>query len=732
MVRACQLIQGNSLSPYRATGLVAQDKPNRKPLLLAVDDDLGWLLLTREYLSSQGYDVLTAENGEEALSLLLQHTPDLVLLDILMPGLDGYEVCRRIRQTPDLKHIPVIVLTALEDPASEEQAYNIGAWDFVSKPVNWPALMHRVRYALRAAKAMAGERAANRFARVINQSPNEVLIFDATSLELLDANVSAVLNLGYSRLELVGRKFSTLLYNGSVGTLNRNLALVRGARQDHFHLQMLRKDGTSYPTEGTLLYADDHEPSVFVAILQDATEKRRIENEIHRLSFYDDLTGLPNRRMLQEQTNRLLSLAERKGTRCAICLLDIDDISQINNSLGPAAGDGILQELSLRLADVVRGFDIVARDELLTVQNSGLQLARFAGDEFILVLGDLKDPVDPARAAERALEAIALPCESVPERPRVTASIGIALYPDDGDTLELLVQRAHTALHAAKAAGKNRYSFYTESVNQSILGRLQLERELHEAVETQAFELHYQPIVDSDLQRVVGVECLLRWRHPQGMRFPDQFIPLAEKTGLIVPIGTWVLREAFAQLQAWGNAVGDDFCMAINISANQAQQADFVATVRELLETFAIRPHQLCFEITESLLIHDLDAATRWLRDIEAMGIRIALDDFGTGYSSLAYLVRLPVHCIKIDRGFTSQIDTDREQAAVATAIFQIAQALRLSVVAEGVETASQLKTLRDMGHCQIQGWLISKAMPASEFTRFLGSYSRIGERSGP
>lgn len=711
------------MSPFSSTGLVAQDHNTRKPVLLAVDDDAGTLLLTREFFGAEGYEVLTAEDGNLALNLLRQHTPDIILLDVLMPGPDGYEVCRRIRQTPHLRGVPVIILTSLDDPASEEEAYRIGAWDFVSKPVHWPGLMHRVRYAMRAARALQAERAANRFARVINQSPNEVLIFDAQSLRLLDANVSAVLNLGYSRSELLEREFSSLLFNGSATNLSRNLVLVKGAKQDHFHLQMLRSDGSSYPTEGTLLYADDDEPSVFIAILQDATEKRRIENELHRLSFYDDLTGLPNRRHLHEQASRLLSLAERKGSRCAICLLDIDDISQINNSLGPAAGDRILQEMSQRLADVVRGFDIVARDESLTVQNSGLQLARFAGDEFILVLGDLSDPVDPARAAERALQAISHPCESVPGSPRVTASIGISLYPDDGDNLELLVQHAHTALHSAKAAGKNRYSFFTDSLNQRILGRLQLERELHEAIDTHGFDLHYQPIVDDDLQRVVGAECLIRWPHPEGMRFPDQFIPLAEQTGLILPIGAWVLREALSHLLAWQDRVPEDFYLAINISGLQARQPDFVDSVRALLKEFPVRPEQLCFEITESLLIDDLDAAATWLRDIEAMGIRIALDDFGTGYSALAYLVRLPVNCIKIDRGFTSQLDTDREQAAVAAAIFQMAQALGLGVVAEGVETREQLSALRAMGRCEIQGWMIGKAMPEADFERFLDCY---------
>lgn len=711
------------MSPFSSTGLVAQDHAARRPVLLAVDDDATGLMLTREFFQPRGYEVLTAEDGTQALTLLLKHTPDIILLDILMPGLDGYEVCRRIRQTPHLRDIPVIVLTALDDPASEEEAYRIGAWDFVSKPVHWPGLLHRVQYALRAARAMGAERAANRLTRVINRSPNEVLIFDANSLQLLDANVSAVLNLGYSRTQLLEREFSSLLFNGSATSLSRNLALVQGARQDHFHLQMRRSDGSTYPTEGTLLYADEDEPSVYIAILQDTSEKRRIEGELHRLSFYDDLTGLPNRRHLHEQAARLLSLAERKGSRCAVCLLDIDDISQINNSLGPAAGDCILQELSQRLAEVVRGFDIVARDESLSVKNGGMQLARFAGDEFILVLGDLQDPMDPARAAERALQAISRPCESVPENPRVTASIGIALYPDDGDNLELLVQRAHTALHSAKAAGKNRYSFFTDSINQRILGRLQLEQELREAIDTQAFELHYQPIVDDDLQRVVGAECLIRWPHPEGMRFPDQFIPLAEQTGLILPIGSWVLRQALSQLQAWQGQVPEDFCLAINISGMQAREPDFVDSVRALLAEFPVRPQQLCFEITESLLIDDLDAANTWLRAIEAMGIRIALDDFGTGYSALAYLVRLPVNCIKIDRGFTSQLDTDREQAAVAAAIFQMAQALGLSIVAEGVETRAQLRALRAMGRCEIQGWMIGKAMPAPEFERFLASY---------
>lgn len=697
-------------------------------VMLAVDDDPGSLLLAKTFFASEGYTVATALSGNEALARIDQIVPDIILLDIIMPGMDGFQVCREIRRRPRFKNTPIIVLTSLNATDAEQRAFAIGAWDFVAKPVNWPALAYRARFALRAAGVVAIQRSADRFARVINLSPDEILVFAADTHALLDENISALRNLGYGKAELQGRNFAELLHNGSARGLGGMLELVRMRQQEKFSLQMRRKDGSVYPTEGTLLYSQDDDPSVFIAILQDISERQRIQQELHRLAHYDEMTGLANRRLLEQQAVRLLARANRQGRRCAVCMLDLDGIRHINDTLGPAVGDSLIRQVSTRLAAAVRPCDLVARDESLGLENLGMQLARFGGDEFVVVLSDFTDPLDAARVADRILGTIAEPCQ-LPQETQfsLTASMGISLYPDDGDNFDLLVQRAHTAMFDAKQSGRNRYAFYTEAHNHKVFSRLQLESELRAALQNNEFELHFQPLVDSTLQRVVGAECLLRWRHSDGLRYPDGFIPLAEETGLILPLGDWVLEAAVSQLSAWADRLPEAFDLSINVSALQVRDTAFLDHTRQLLAGNPDVARHLVFELTESSLIEDMESTVRWLRDLRALGIRIAIDDFGTGYSGLHYLVRLPVQTLKIDRMFVAGIDQDGEQAAVVSAIFQMARALRMEVVVEGVETREQLQIVAAMGACDVQGWLISKALPAPEFGAFLGQFPDRG-----
>lgn len=690
-------------------------------VMLAVDDDPGSLLLAETFFASEGYTVATALSGADALARIDEIAPDIILLDIIMPGMDGFEVCRQLRRRPRFKNTPIIVLTSLNETDAEQRAFAIGAWDFVSKPVNWSALAYRARFALLAAGVVTIQRSADRFARVINQSPDEILVFAADTHALLDENISALRNLGYSKAELQGRNFTDLLHNVSARGLDGMLRQVRSQQQEKFFLQMRRKDGSVYPTEGTLLYSEDDDPSVFIAILQDVSERQRIQQELHRLAYYDEMTGLGNRRLLEQEAVKLLARAKRQGTRCAVCMLDLDGIRHINDTLGPAVGDSLIRQVSSRLAAAVRPCDLVARDESLGLEDLGMQLARFGGDEFVVVLSDFSDTLDVARVADRILGTIAEPCELPREtRLSLTASMGISVYPDDGDNFDVLVQRAHMAMFDAKQSGKNRYAFYTEEHNRKVFSRLQLESELRAALQNNEFELHFQPLLDSALQRVVGAECLLRWRHPEGLRYPDGFIPMAEETGLILPIGDWVLEAAVSQLAAWTDRLPKPFDFSINVSALQVRNEAFLDHTRQLLAANPDAAGHLVFELTESSLIEDMESTARWLQDLRALGVRIAIDDFGTGYSGLHYLVRLPVQTLKIDRIFVAGIDRDAEQAAVVSAIFQMARALRMEVVVEGVETPEQLQIVAAMGPCHVQGWLISRALSAEKFDAFL------------
>ena len=369
--------------------------------ILVIDDDPGILLLTEEVFVGQGYRVETAASGEEALERIHGIVPDVILLDILMPGIDGYEVCSRIKQIPGHENTPVVMLTGLDDVEAVDRAYEHGAWDFTSKPINWPILIHRVRYALRASNAFAHQQKSARLSRAIDSSPSEVVLLNAESMTIESANTSALENLGYGSEELRGQRFSQLAVDVVGGGLQEQLKKLDENQQINLSFTMQRKDGTSYPAEGIVLYSTEEKPHVYIGIFQDITERRKVEEELHRLAFYDDLTGLPNRRLLQEHVTQALAVAERRNTRCAICLLDLDGFKTINDTLGHSVGDLLLKEVSHRLCSVVRQHDLVSLDSTHNLDSTGPQIARLGGDEFLLLITDFEDIDVPAKVANR-------------------------------------------------------------------------------------------------------------------------------------------------------------------------------------------------------------------------------------------------------------------------------------------------------------------------------------------
>ena len=696
--------------------------------LLAVDDEPGMRLLAEAAFAGAGYRVLLASGGEEALSLLDSHRPDVVLLDILMPGMDGLETCRRIKAMPDHQHVPIIMLTGLDDVEAVEKAYQSGAWDFCSKPINWQILKHRVSFALRASEAFAAERRSSRLSRTIDRSHSEVLTFDADTGLLISANHSARENLGYGEREVIGVPFFSIAHSAAGPGLADQLKSLPEQGQVNLSVILLRRDGTRYPAEGIFLYSRDEEPHVVICILQDVSERRRVEAELHRLAHYDELTKLPNRRLLSEHVNNALARAARNGTRCAICMLDLDGFKRVNDTLGHSAGDRLLQEVAERLTGVVRMYDCVSRearrdDPQLT------QLARLGGDEFFLLLTDFSEEGDAAKVARRTLDQVAMPYRINDASLTITGSMGIALYPDDGDSLDTLMMRADSAMYRAKQNGKNAYAYYTTETGENTLARLSLETDLRAALDRGELELHYQPQLDDALDAVVGVEALVRWRHPtEGLRGPDTFIPIAEESGLIAALGDYVLRAALKQLQAWQPLLGSGFKMSVNVSALQLRQGDFLDKLAALLEDSAVPRDSLVLEITESALMSNAAGRLRWFDALKDTGVQIAIDDFGTGYSSLSYLTRFPIDYLKVDRGFVSDLEEGREGAAVTRAIFRMAEELGIGITVEGVENERQLHLIRAMGRCYVQGWLVSKALPAEEALAFIQAYASTAQ----
>lgn len=705
-----------------------------KKTILTIDDDPVIAILAEEVFAAHGYQVISASCGEDALAQIVDVDPDIILLDIMMPGISGYETCRRIKAIPEFEHTPIIMLTGREDIESVEKAYESGAWDFSSKPINWPMLTYRVRHALLASQAFANEKQAARLSRAIDNSPSEVLIFEGDCLKILSGNTSAQSNLGYTSAELKDLKLEDISELPAEKQLEARILRLEEGAQIKLNGVMKRKDGSNYPAEGVLIRSPEKGHPTWIVILQDISERKRSEQALHRLAYYDELTGLPNRRLLYEHVERALAIAYRSQTVCAICILDLDGFKRINDTLGHKVGDMLLQEVSHRVSAMLRQYDVVAheadnKEDDTQTQN---QVARLGGDEFLILLTELEDPAVPARVAGRLLREISRPYNVHKTELNLTGSIGISLYPQDGASLDELMMHADTAMYKAKQSGKNNYAFFTKADGDHSAERLTLESELRSAINNRELELHYQPQLDNSLTHIVGAEALLRWRHPvRGLLSPDNFIPLAEETGMIISIGEWVLQEALEQLQQWTALVPADFKMAVNISGYQLRSDGFLPTMYDLLDKHSCVRYSIVFELTESTLMGSAQSSIEWLRKIKEAGVQIAVDDFGTGYSSLSYLQKFPIDYLKVDRSFVSNLDTNREGAAIVKAIFRMAQALDINLTVEGVETYAELETLRTMGDSLIQGWLISKALLPAEFVAFLEHYRGTAEVQG-
>jgi diguanylate cyclase (GGDEF)-like protein/PAS domain S-box-containing protein len=428
---------------------------------------------------------------------------------------------------------------------------------------------------------------------------------------------------------------------------------------------------------------------------RDVTDRRRAEERIQYQAYHDALTGLPNRLLLRDRLTQALGHAHRLGRPLAVMFVDVDHFKLINDTLGHAVGDRLLRGLAERLSACVREDDTVAR---------------MGGDEFTFVFSGMTRPEDAARMAEKVLRAVAEPFDLDGRDLRVTASLGIAVYPVDGDGPDGLLQSADAAMYRAKEQGRNNYQLCTPGMNDRALERMALEGELRHALEGEELLLHYQPLVQASTGRVVGTEALLRWQHPErGLLMPDQFIPVAEESRLILPIGDWVLRVACRQLRSWHEAGFPDLRMSVNLSARQFQQPRLVALIRECLDGAGLEPRFLELEITESIAMSNVAWTAEVLEALRAMGIRISIDDFGTGQSSLSYLKHFPLSTLKIDQSFVRDIAFDPEGEAIVNAVIALAHVLGLSVVAEGVETEAQLAFLRSAGCEEFQGYLFSR-----------------------
>lgn len=440
--------------------------------------------------------------------------------------------------------------------------------------------------------------------------------------------------------------------------------------------------------------------------------------ENRALARYDSLTGLPNRRMFSERLEQALTHASSDGSIVGVCFLDLDGFKRVNDTLGHGSGDQLLSQVAERLTEAVRISDTVARNGGVLEEAS---VSRLGGDEFTVLLTGISAPHDAGRVARRILDALRDPFRLEHHEVFATASIGISVSPLDGETADALLKSADTAMYAAKDCGRDNFRFYDRSMNAESSRKLEIERGLRIALDQGAFSLHYQPLRDATSGALSGAEALLRWEDPElGLVSPEEFVPIAEDAGLIYPIGSWVLRTACAQAQEWQDAGFRPVRMAVNLSGHQIRHPEFIGSVYRTLEETRLSAEWLEIEITETTIMQNDEVTDRAFWSLDHLGIGLALDDFGTGYSSLSYLRRFPVRRVKIDRSFVAKIPDDPNDLAMAAAIVAMAHSLQLSVVGEGVENERQARALQEFGCEEIQGFLLSPAVSAGEFVRFL------------
>jgi diguanylate cyclase (GGDEF)-like protein/PAS domain S-box-containing protein len=527
-------------------------------------------------------------------------------------------------------------------------------------------------------------------------------------------NLVAEAMTGWSREAALGRPLADVfkIINSGTRMVAENPAL-RAIKEDQIvglvaDCVLIRRDGFESAIEDSAAPIHNREGRVIGAVLvfHDVSESRAVALRMAHLAQHDFLTGLPNRVLLTERCAQAIGQANRHKKQVGLLFLDLDFFKRINDSLGHAIGDQLLQLVADRLVAAVRATDTVCRQ---------------GGDEFVILLAEIEQPLDATYVAEKLLAAFASPHLIDGHELHVSLSIGISIYPDDGDNVDSVMQNADTAMFHAKASGRNRYQFFRADMNTSAIRRLAVESSLCRALRKNEFVLHYQPQIDLASGAMIGAEALIRWQDPEhGLVSPVQFVPIAEECGLIVPIGRWVLREACRQVQAWLNAGLPAVPVAVNISALEFRHKDFLAGVALILKETGLAPRYLELELTESILMQDAEASASALQTLEAMGLRLAIDDFGTGYSSLSYLKRFPIDTLKIDQSFVRDIASDPDDGAIVSAVIGMGKNLKQRVIAEGVETQAQLDFLEARQCGEGQGFLFSHPLPAKDFEHLL------------
>jgi len=700
-----------------------------EPRLLLVDDKPELLKSLSEVVRLHGHQVTEALGGKAALEMLDSREFDVVLLDLIMPDVSGHDVLEFA--TARKLSAQFIVVSGDSSFDGVKNALTCGASEFVKKPYEAAELIAALERALsrrrlEKSNQLMEERLKeseqlHRF--IVNNSPDLVYMLDRNGcFEFLNNRVESLL--GYRTDELKGKHYSELIFEEDLeaarnlfnerrtGTrATRNVELrVRSRRARSvdraFQTQTVWMELTA---QGRYDPPDERTRENFVGTYgtaRDISERKEAEQVINFQAYHDLLTHLPNRALLKDRLSLAITQAQRNKRRLAVMFLDLDRFKIVNDTLGHTMGDRLLKAVANRLQGCLRGGDT---------------LSRFGGDEFTLLLPEVRTRDDVVVIASKILDKLAAPFVIDGHELFVGASIGIAMYPEAGDSVEALIQSADIAMYHVKGRGKNGYQFFSDDMNHKFSTRLSLERELRAALSTGQLRVYYQPQVDLTDGSIVGVEALVRWQHPRhGLIEPAEFLPVAEETGLITQVDEWVQVHAFAEVAEWRRAGFGDVRLSVNMSSQQLEQDAFLERFLENLDASGLAADRVKIEITENAIMRDMEVIVPKLRALRKSGVRIAIDDFGTGYSSLSYLQRFPVNTLKIDRSFVGDIRADLGDASIINAIVAMARGLKLDLIAEGVETRTQLKYLRSQGCREVQGFIFSRPIPAGEIKSLL------------
>lgn len=686
--------------------------------VLLVEDNSGDARLLREIFnesrSQHPIELTHVECMRDAEIHLAKRTTDVILLDLGLPDAQGLGAVRRAHASAP--RVPLVVLTGLEDDSLALQALQQGAQDYLVKgQIEGRGLLRALRHAFERKVLEEALFAEKERAQVTLNCIGDAVICTDVSGRVTFLNVVAERMIGCSCQEAEGRPMAEvcrILETASRGPTLIPTGALPGQDESRpaSSCCLIRSDGSQLPVEDSIASIRNREGQSVgtVVVLRDVSAARAMSLQMTHSAEHDFLTGLPNRTLLNDRIGQAIAVADRSGDKLAVLFLDLDGFKHINDSLGHLVGDKVIQSVARRLVDCGRGSDTVSRQ---------------GGDEFVVLLSELQHSEDAGIAARRMLGTVAEAHCIDQHDLHVTTSIGIGIYPDDGRDAETLIKSADTAMYQAKESGRHGYQFFESAMNDRAVERHSIEEGLRRALERNEFALHYQPKIHFGTGAIIGAEALLRWMHPtRGWVSPAHFIPIAEDCGVILAIGSWVLRQACTQAQAWVDAGLPAATMAVNISAKEFRQNNFLKGLLAILHETRLDPSALELELTESVLMKHADSAASILRAVRERGVHVAVDDFGTGYSSLSYLQKFPVDALKIDQSFVGRIATAGDEASIVRAVISMAHSLRLRVIAEGVETVEQLEFLKARECDEAQGYYFSRPVPPEQFASLLKS----------